>query len=213
MVKKISVKQKTSVKQHVNVRVHIHDKKKKRNYRKKRSVSTGASSSVSNIPFNPVYIQSGNAPHLEVPTIRTPALVEPAPAVNRLGAEPLQNNAIPRGVVSEVLPVENIVKKTRRTKAEMDEARAMGLRDRYEEGVVRSSARRKPIDSDSDSDSDSNVPIRSVVPFSSVNGGGVSAGGSVATKRTYKPRRPKEVIEAEKKAKEARKLDRQLFKK
>jgi predicted metal-dependent peptidase len=37
----------------------------------------GSSSSPNLIPFTPVYIQSGNAPHLEIPTIHTPAI--PAP--------------------------------------------------------------------------------------------------------------------------------------
>lgn len=229
MVKKISVKQKQSVKQQVNVRVHIHDKKKKRNYRRKKSVSSGVSEThgSSYIPFTPVYIQSGNAPHLEVPTIRTPALVEPVPAVNRLGAEPLQNNVIPRGVVNEVLPVENIVKRSRRKKEEMYEARAMGLEDGFSQENpmltspklttrIRNLAKENPTPistprsrkHDSDSETDYERTVRPIKP--SVNGGGVSSGGGVATKRTYKPRRSKEEIEAEKREKEARRLDREL---
>jgi len=232
MVKKISVKQKQSVKQNVNVRVHIHDKKKKRNYRKKRSASTGVNEthSSSYIPFTPIYIQSGNAPHLEVPTIRTPALVEPVPAVNRLGAEPLQNNEIPRGVVNEILPVENIVKRTRRTKPEMTEARAMGLEDVFSQENpmlkspklttrIRNLAKENPTPIStpksrkhlSESDSENDYEYASVRPIKpSINGGGVSSGGGIATKRTYKQRRSKEEIEAEKREKEARRLDREL---
>ena len=158
MVKKISVKQKQNVKQNVNVRVHIGDKKKKRIYRKKQSGSGGVSTEshgASFIPFTPVYIQSGNAPHLEFATIRTPAIAEPVPAVNRLGGEAMQSNLIPRGNMSEIVPVEKIP---------------------------------------------------------TINGGGVVSEGD-GSRRTYKPRRSKEEIEAEKSEKEARRLDRQLNKK
>jgi len=81
MVKKIVNKQ--NVKQSVNVKVHIGDKyKKKRNKKRvRRGGSGGGSSSSPNlIPFTPVYIQSGNAPHLEIPTIHTPAIPAPVPA-------------------------------------------------------------------------------------------------------------------------------------
>ena len=82
MVKKIVNKQ--NVKQSVNVKVHIGDKyKKKRNKKRVRrggSGGGGSSSSPNLIPFTPVYIQSGNAPHLEIPTIHTPAIPAPVPA-------------------------------------------------------------------------------------------------------------------------------------
>jgi hypothetical protein len=147
--------------------------------------------------------------------------------VNRLGAEPLQNNVIPRGVVNEVLPVENIVKRTRRKKEEMYEARAMGLEDVFSQENpmhsspklttrIRNLAKENPTPistprsrkHDSDSETDYERTVRPIKP--SVNGGGVSSGGGVATKRTYKPRRSKEEIEAEKREKEARRLDREL---
>jgi hypothetical protein len=226
MVKKVSVKQKQNVRQSVNVRVHIGDKKKKRNYRRKKNAGGSGSTEIqgsSYIPFSPVYIQSGNAPHLEIPTIRTPAIVEqPVPIVNRLEGASLQQNNIPRGETTPIVPVP---KQTRRKKIEMDEARAMWLEDKNANTFsmtnpmlsprlptrIRNLAKENPTPrptlgkqfSDSDSDGEKIVRI--------INDGEVSGGG--VSRRTYKPRRSKEEIEAEKREKEARRLQRQLDKK
>ena len=216
MVKKVSVKQKQNVRQSVNVRVHIGDKKKKRNYRRKKNSGGSGSTEIqgsSYIPFSPVYIQSGNAPHLEIPTIRTPAIVEqPVPIVNRLEGASLQQNNIPRGETTPIVPVP---KQTRRKKIEMDEARAMWLEDKNANTFsmtnpmlsprlptrIRNLAKENPTPKLSKQFSDSENDEEKVI-----SGGGVS-------RRTYKPRRSKEEIEEEKREKEARRLQRQLDKK
>lgn len=76
MVKNIKNSNKTSVKQNVNVKVNIEGHKKKNNKKKvnrKRKPTGGVSTHNPSYlqPFNPVYIQSGNAPHLESPPPQT----------------------------------------------------------------------------------------------------------------------------------------------
>ena len=112
----------------------------------------------------------------------------------------------------------------------MNEARAMGLEDVFSQvnpmhsspkltTRIRNLAKENPTPistpksrkhlSESDSENDyEHASIRPIKP--SVNGGGVSSGGGIATKRTYKPRRSKEEIEAEKQAKEAKRLEKEL---
>ena len=71
MVKNIKNNNKTNVKQSVNVKVNIEGHKKKSNKRvnRKRKPVGGVSSHNPYIQsYNPVFIQSGNAPHLEPPS-------------------------------------------------------------------------------------------------------------------------------------------------
>ena len=72
MVKKyIDKSQKQSVKQTVNVKVHVGDQKKKRKrrpYKKRQSGGGGGSSNTYSSGYNPIFIQSGLAPHLQPPS-------------------------------------------------------------------------------------------------------------------------------------------------
>ena len=194
MVKKIVNKQ--NVKQSVNVKVHIGDKyKKKRNKKRvRRGGSGGGSSSSPNlIPFTPVYIQSGNAPHLEIPTIHTPAIPAPVPA----------SVSAPVLVSVPSTPRTSIV--ASRLRNAVDNVRETTPMARH--GVI-------PTFGGNNSDSDTDVAdrISRVVPLSMVGG---SSGGDVV--RRGRPKgsvnRPKDVIQAEKDEKEMRKLEKQLSKK
>ena len=165
MVKKIVNKQ--NVKQSVNVKVHIGDKyKKKRNKKRIRRGGIGGgggggsstSSSPNLIPFTPVYIQSGNAPHLEIPTIHTPAIPAPVPA------------SVSAPVLASVpsTPRTSIV--ASRLRNVVDNVRETTPMARY--GVI-------PTFGGNNSDSDTDVAdrINRVAPISMVGG---SSGGAVA---------------------------------
>jgi len=197
MVKKIVNKQ--NVKQSVNVKVHIGDKyKKKRNKKRVRrggSGGGGSSSSPNLIPFTPVYIQSGNAPHLEIPTIHTPAIPAPVPA-------------------SVSAPVLASVPSTPRTS--IVASRLRNVVDNVRENTPMARHGVIPTFGGNNSDSDTDVAERDgrVVPLSMVGG---SSGGGVVGVRRGRPKgsvnRPKAEIEAEKHEKELRKLEKQLSQK
>jgi hypothetical protein len=197
MVKKIVNKQ--NVKQSVNVKVHIGDKyKKKRNKKRVRrggSGGGGSSSSPNLIPFTPVYIQSGNAPHLEIPTIHTPAIPAPVPA-------------------SVSAPVLASVPSTPRTSIVASRLRNVVDNVRENTPMARHGVIPTFGGNNSDSDTDeANRDIR-VAPISMVGG---SSGGGVVGVRRGRPKgsvnRSKAEIEAEKHEKELKKLEKQLSKK
>ena len=81
MVRKaIDKSHKQNVKQEVNVRIHLHEDKKKKGKKgkAKRQAKPSKANHHSHNPYaqsyNPVYIQSGNAPHLEPPAPSNPLL-------------------------------------------------------------------------------------------------------------------------------------------
>jgi len=164
MVKKIVNKQ--NVKQSVNVKVHIGDKyKKKRNKKRVRRGGSGggaSSSSPNLIPFTPVYIQSGNAPHLEIPTIHTPAIPAPVPA-------------------SVSAPVLTSVPSTPRTSVVASRLRNVVDNVRENTPMARHGVIPTFGGNNSDSDTDVAERISRVVPLSMV--GGSSGGGVVGVRR------------------------------
>ena len=199
MVKKIVNKQ--NVKQSVNVKVHIGDEyKKKRNKKRVRrggSGGGGSSSSPNLIPFTPVYIQSGNAPHLEIPTIHTPAIPAPVPA-------------------SVSAPVLASVPSTPRTS--IVASRLRNVVDNVRENTPMARHGVIPTFGGNNSDGDTDVAeiISRAVPLSMVggsSGGGVAVAGGGRGRPKGSVNRPKAEIEAEKHEKELKKLQKQLSKK
>jgi len=188
MVKKIVNKQ--NVKQSVNVKVHIGDKyKKKRNKKRVRrggSGGGGSSSSPNLIPFTPVYIQSGNAPHLEIPTIHTPAIPAPVPA-------------------SVSAPVLASVPSTPRTS--IVASRLRNVVDNVRENTPMARHGVIPTFGGNNSDSDTDVAerISRVVPLSMVVG---SSGGGVVRRGRPKVEKTEDQLAIERLARNAKARER-----